>query len=293
MAPEAVERVSIEIEGRTLSLSNLDKVLYPSGFTKGQVIDYYVRIAPVLLPYLNGRNTTMRRFPNGSTATSFFNKNLPAHTPEWVKRVQIKDVSYPVVDDVATLVYVANLASLELHVPPHRAADGSFVPDRLVFDLDPGPNTGIRECAVLALEIRELLTPLGLASVAKTSGSKGIQVYASCPPGMEFEGPAGATAFTKALAEGLEARHPERYVTKQAKELRPGKVLIDWSQCIQAKTTVVVYSLRARDTPTVSTPVLWDEVADAAEGGPLSFTAPEVLERVAAHGDLFALPATP
>ena len=287
------ERVAIEVDGRTLSLSNLDKQLYPSGFTKGQVIDYYVRIAPVLLPYLRGRNTTMRRFPNGSMENSFFNKNLPAHTPEWLPRVKLKDVTYPVVGDVATLVYTANLAALELHVPPHRAADDSFAPDRLVFDLDPGPNTGIRECAVLALEIHSLLTPLGLASVAKTSGSKGIQVYSACPEAMGFEGAGGATAFTKALAEGLEAQHPDRYVSKQAKDLRPGKVLIDWSQCVAAKTTVAVYSLRARETPTVSTPVTWDEIGSAADGAPLSFTAPEVLERVAAFGDLFALPQTP
>ena len=282
-------RQSVEIEGRTLSLSNLDKVLYPSGFTKGQVIDYYVRIAPVLLPYLRGRNATLRRFPDGSTRESFYAKNVPPGMPDWVKRVRVKDVTYPVIDDLPTLAMVANLAALELHVPPHRVADGSLTPDRLVFDLDPGPGTGIKECAEIALLIRAIVAPLNMKCVAKTSGNKGIQVYAEAPAGMPYDGPTGATAITKTVAEALEQQHPDRIVTKQAKELRINKVLIDWNQCIATKTTICAYSLRAREEPTVSTPVRWDEIeAASTKDHPLRFTASDVLVRVAELGDLFA-----
>ena len=283
---------TVDIEGHTLTLSNLDKVLYPNGFTKGQVIDYYVRIAPFLLPHLSGRACTMVRWPDGvQSGKHFFNKNLPSHTPEWVQRTTQGDVTYGVVENLATLVWMANLASLELHVPMHRAADDSFEPDRIVFDLDPGPGTGVTECCEIALEIRDLLGPLSFTMVAKTSGSKGVQLYARPPARMPYGGEGGTTAFAKRVAEGLEAKMPHRVVSKQNKELRPGKILIDWSQNVSAKTTVAVYSLRARDTPTVSTPISWDEVEQGADGTVMVFTADDVLQRVERIGDLFGADA--
>lgn len=280
---------AIEIEGHVLSLSNLDKPLYPNGFTKSQVIDYYVRIAPVLLPHLKGRALTTIRFPDGSHGKSFFSKNIPSYAPEWMNRIALKDNVYVVCDELASLVFLANLAALELHVPLHRAADDSADPDRIVFDLDPGPQTSIVECSQVALQIADILTPLGMALRAKTSGSKGMQLYAIPPDPMPYEGPSGVTAFAKAVAEGLERSNPAQVVSKQAKELRPGKILIDWSQNVRAKTTVCVYSLRAKDEPTVSTPVRWEEVVACADGAPMSFTADQVLARVEEYGDLFAV----
>ncbi len=280
---------AIEIEDHVLSLSNLDKPLYPNGFTKSQVIDYYVRIAPVLLPHLKGRALTTIRFPDGSHGKSFFSKNIPSYAPEWMNRIALKDNVYVVCDELASLVFLANLAALELHVPLHRAADDSADPDRIVFDLDPGPQTSIVECSQVALQIADILTPLGMALRAKTSGSKGMQLYAIPPDPMPYEGPSGVTAFAKAVAEGLERSNPAQVVSKQAKELRPGKILIDWSQNVRAKTTVCVYSLRAKDEPTVSTPVRWEEVVACADGAPMSFTADQVLARVEEYGDLFAV----
>lgn len=287
MAPPA-RATTVEVGGRTLSLSNLDKVLYPSGFTKAQVIDYYARIAPAMLPHLHGRPVTMVRWPDGTDKAHFFNKNLPNHTPDWVERIEIGGVTYGVVNELATLLWMANLAALELHVPLHHAADGSWLADRVVFDLDPGPSTGIRECAQVAQLIRQVIEPLGMAIRVKTSGSKGLQMYAVPEEPMPFDGASGTTALAKAVAEGLERAAPDRVVSKQAKDLRPGKVLIDWSQNVPAKTTVAVYSLRAREEPSVSTPVTWDEVVAAADGGPLRFRSDEVLARVEAMGDLFA-----
>ncbi len=278
---------TIEIEGRQLTLTNLEKPLYPSGFTKSQVIDYYVRIAPLLLPHIRGRALTTVRFPDGSMGKSFFSKNIPSFAPDWMERVERKDNTYIVCNDLATLVFLANLAALELHVPLHRIADGVLAPDRIVFDLDPGPETTIVDCCQVALLIAAILEPLGMGLHTKTSGSKGLQLYAVPPVPMDYEGPGGVTAFAKAVAEGLEREHPDRIVSKQAKELRPGKILIDWSQNVSAKTTVCVYSLRAREEPTVSTPVTREEVEAAASGAPLRFTATDVLERVARLGDLF------
>lgn len=269
----------VEIEDRRLKLTNLDKVLYPGGFTKGQVIDYYVRIAPRILPHLTGRNVTMVRFPNGVDNASFFAKNIPSHAPDWIERVVLKDNTYIVCRDTPTLVFMANLAGLELHVPLHRIADGVADPDDIVFDLDPGPGAGIPECAEVALLIRSLLEPLGMALRAKTSGSKGMQIYARPQQRMSYGGDGGTTAFSKKVAEGLEASRPELVVAKQTKDLRHRKVLIDWSQNVSAKTTICVWSLRARAEPTVSTPVSWDEVERAAEGAPLRFTSAEALER--------------
>ena len=281
-------RTVVRIGDRELSLSNLDKPLYPDGFTKGQVIDYYTRIAPVILAHLQGRNLTMVRFPNGVEGQSFFAKNVPAGAPAWVDRVALKDNTYPVLDDVASLVWAANLAGIELHVPLHRAADESFTPDRIVFDLDPGPGCGVCECAEVAVLIHSIIEPLGLAMVAKTSGSKGMQLYVKPIEGTTYDGDGGTTAFAKAVAEGLERTHPDRVVSKQAKELRPGKILIDWSQNVRAKTTVCAYSLRARPEPTVSTPLTWAEVETCAGGTEMRFTAPDVLDRVERLGDLFA-----
>jgi bifunctional non-homologous end joining protein LigD len=288
MAASTGRGATVEIEGRTLTFSNLDKVLYPSGFTKAQVIDYYARIAPVMLPHLRNRPVTMVRWPDGTDKAHFFNKHLPSHTPDWVPRFTRGDVTYGVVDNLATLLYMANLAALELHVPLHHAAADDWLADRIVFDLDPGPETGIRECAQIALQIRSLVAPVSEIVRTKTSGSKGLQMYVVPAAPMPFEGQSGTTAIAKTVAEGLERAMPDRVVSKQAKELRPGKVLIDWSQNVAAKTTVAVYSLRAKEEPTVSTPVTWDEVAAAADGAPLRFTADEVLERVTTLGDLFA-----
>lgn len=280
---------AIEIEGRVLTLTNLDKALYPNGFTKSQVIDYYVRIAPVLLPHLKGRALTTIRFPDGTQGKSFFSKNIPSYAPAWMNRIALKDNVYAVCDELAALVFMANLAALELHVPLHRAADGSLDPDRIVFDLDPGPQTSIIECCQVALQIADILTPLGMTLRAKTSGSKGMQLYAVPPDPMPYEGPSGVTAFAKAVAEGLERSNPAQVVSKQAKELRPGKILIDWSQNVRAKTTVCVYSLRAKEEPTVSAPLRWEEVVACANGEMMRFTADEVLTRVEHYGDLFAV----
>jgi bifunctional non-homologous end joining protein LigD len=269
----------VEINGHTLRLTNLDKVLYPNGFTKGQVIDYYVRVAPRILPHISGRNVTMVRWPDGVNGEHFFAKAIPSHAPEWMERIKLNDNTYIVCRDVATLVFMANLAALELHVPMHRAADDSLVPDDLVFDLDPGPGTEIAECCQVALLIREFLQPLGLATRVKTSGSKGMQIYARVSPEMGYAGPGGTTEFAKRLAEGLEAANPELIVSKQTKELRPGKVLIDWSQNVRAKTTICVWSLRARQEPTVSTPISWEEVESGVTGTALRFTASDALER--------------
>jgi bifunctional non-homologous end joining protein LigD len=289
---------SVEVGGRVIGLSNLDKVLYPDAdppFTKGEVINYYVRVAPFMLPHLAGRACTMVRYPDGVNNKSFFSKNLPTHAPPWMQRVTRNDVSYGVVNELGSLVWMANMAALELHVPLHRDTAGphgdppaSTNPDRIVFDLDPGPDTSITECATVAMLVRQLLEPLGLEFRAKTSGSKGMQLYAMAPEGMPYRGEGGSAEFAKRVAEGLEASNPSLVVSRMTKELRKGKVLIDWSQNIMGKTTVAAYSLRARQNPTVSTPVMWGEVEAATDGAPLSFTASEVIARVEQYGDLFA-----
>ena len=289
-------RVAVEVAGRRLSLSNLDKVLYPAdGFTKGEVIDYYSRIAPVLLPHVAGRPATRTRWPDGVTGPSFFEKNAPSHTPEWVRTVTLPSpgssrdrdtISYILVQDLPTLVWLANLAALELHVPQWTVGPRGAVreADRLVLDLDPGAPAGLRECARVALLLRDRLSADGLDAVVKTSGSKGLQLYAAVRPV-----PAARTHdYARALAQELEAAHPKLVVHRMEKAVRRGRVLIDWSQNAAAKTTVAPYSLRARERPTVSAPVTWDEVADAADGRPLVLTAPDVLDRVARDGDLFA-----
>ena len=290
----AAKRVEVEIDGRSLSLSNLDKVLYPeAGFTKGHVIDYYSRVAHVLLPHLRGRPLTLKRYPNGVQGSHFYEKQCPSHRPDWVPTATVysrsnrRDIDFCVAEDLPTLVWLANLADLELHTSLALAADPA-APTILAFDLDPGPPATVIECAHVALALREAFDHLGLAAFPKTSGSKGMQVYVPLNTPTTYE---GTRSFSQALAQLLERRHPELVVSEMRKTLRTGKVFVDWSQNAEHKTTVCVYSLRAMAQPTVSTPVRWEEVeAAVASGDPgeLTFTASDVLERVADHGDLFA-----
>jgi bifunctional non-homologous end joining protein LigD len=302
------ERVTTDVDGREITLSNLDKVLFPdTGFTKGQLVDYYARIADVMLPHINDRPVTFRRYPDGVDGQSFFEKHAPRHAPEWLRTVTVastasegsgrtrsgkapSSVEYAVVDDRASLVWSANLAAIELHVPLWhigRRRNLPAAPDHLVFDLDPGSDTTIVECCRVARWIVDLLGTT-TEPVAKTSGSKGLQVYAHIGSRVTWE-----KQRTQALeiAERLEREHPDAVVSNMRKELRKGRVLIDWSQNHPAKTTIAVYSVRARSAPTVSTPVTWDEVADCAKKGDpskLVFRTEDVLKRIDKHGDLFA-----
>jgi bifunctional non-homologous end joining protein LigD len=282
----AATRVQVEVEGRRLSLSNLDKVMYPAvGFTKGQLIDYYTRVAPVLLPHLRDRPLTLKRYPNGVEGQYFYEKRSPSHAPEWVRTAEALGIEYVVCDDLPTLVWLANLADLELH-PSLSRADDIMRPAVMAFDLDPGAPAGLRECCEVALILREALGRIGLECFAKTSGSKGIQVYV--PLNVDDIDYDGATKpLSKALARHLEGEHPKLIVSSQKKELRRGKVLIDWSQNDEHKTTVCVYSLRARERPTVSTPLDWAEV-EAGDADALVFEADDVLARAEERGDLFA-----
>jgi bifunctional non-homologous end joining protein LigD len=284
-------RLTVEVEGRRLTVSNLDKVLYPDGFTKGEVIDYYTRIAPTLLPHLRDRPLTLKRYPDGVDGGVFFQKNRPQGTPEWVHTTRIaspgstknrETVDYTVMCDLPTLVWAVNLASLELHVPMWRVGRSGepLHPDLMVFDLDPGAPADIVTCCRVAALVRAELDGDGLASYPKTSGSKGLQLYVPLDASRPWEDVHG---YAKALAVRLERAHPDLVVSNMKKELRPRKVLVDWSQNNAAKTTVAVYSLRARQRPTVSTPVTWDEVGACAEAGDpsmLVFTSDEVLARV-------------
>jgi DNA ligase D-like protein (predicted polymerase)/DNA ligase D-like protein (predicted 3'-phosphoesterase) len=288
--------ISVQVEDRRLRLSNLDKVLYPeTGFTKGEVIDYYQRIAPVLLPRLAGRPVTFRRYPNGVDAHSFFEKDVSRHAPDWVRTVHLptpgstKDSEYadfPMVDDLPTLIWAANLAALELHVPQWTVGPrgGVRAPDLLVFDLDPGAPATIVECARVAQLINEALTADGLTGFPKTSGSKGMQIYV--PVRVSAEG--RTRAYARALADRLAQEHPELVVAVMARARRAGKVFVDWDQNNPNKTTIAPYSLRARDQPAVSTPVTWREVSRCREPAELSFTAEQVLNRVSRRGDLLA-----
>jgi bifunctional non-homologous end joining protein LigD len=287
-------RVEVEIEGRRLSLSNLDKVFYPGpGFTKGQVIDYYTRVAPAVLPHLRGRPLTLKRYPDGVEGEFFYEKQCPRHRPDWVATAAVwsrhtsRTIDFCLAEDLATLVWLANLADLELHTSLALAAD-SKRPTVLAFDLDPGPPATIVECAELALRLRELLEHLGLQAFPKTSGSKGMQVYVPLNTAVTY---AETKPFAQGLAQLLERRHPELAVSDMKKSLRTGRVFVDWSQNDEHKTTVCVYSLRAREQPTVSAPLTWEEVEGVLESGDpeqLAFSSAEVLERVTEHGDLFA-----
>jgi bifunctional non-homologous end joining protein LigD len=298
----ASARVAVEIDGRQLDLSNLDKVLYPeAGFTKAEVIDYYTRIAPVMLPHLAGRPLTLHRFPNGTGAKGFYEKQCPDHRPDWVtttpvrakgvgrfgeRRRDPRDIDFCLVEDRPTLVWLANLACLELHVLLARAPDVER-PTAVVFDLDPGAPAGVIESARVALLLRGTLEALGLEALVKTSGSKGLQLY------VPLNGPADydhTKTFARSLARLLEKEHPDLVVSKMKRELRGGKVYVDWQQNENFKTTVCAYSLRARAHPTVSTPLRWEEVEAAVDDdeSALVFDAAAALERAERHGDLFA-----
>jgi bifunctional non-homologous end joining protein LigD len=287
------ERTQVEVGGHRLALSNLDKVLYPEvGLTKGQVIDYYTRVAEALLPHMRDRPLTLKRYPNGVDGHFFYEKNCPKHRPSWVKTRRIdtgsKKIDFCVCQDLPTLVWVANLASLELHTSLSRARPIKR-PTMMVFDLDPGPPAGIVDCCRVGLWLRDAMTELGLESFPKTSGSKGLQLYVPLNTAdVTYD---QTKPLSQALARHLESEHSDMVVSSQKKELRKGKVLIDWSQNDEHKTTVCVYSLRARERPTVSTPLEWREVEAALESeqaDALVFESEEVLERVDQRGDLFA-----
>jgi bifunctional non-homologous end joining protein LigD len=286
-------RVAVEVDGRELVLSNLDKVMYPAaGFTKGDVIDYYLRMAPTMLTHLADRPVTRRRYPDGVTEPSFFERNEPRHKPDWVRTVRIdardRPVDYVVCSDTATLVWLANLAALELHTTIGSDTNPER-PQYVVFDLDPGPGTSIVECCRLALRLRVMFKHLDLEALAKTSGSKGLQLYVPLnDPQARYT---RTRAFAKAVAELCEREEPELVVSKMTKAIRDDRVLIDWSQNNQVKTTVCAYSLRAREHPTVSTPVTWREVSACDRSGDpdsLRFTSAQVLDRTKRRSDLFA-----
>ena len=306
----AGDKIAVQVEGRDLTLTNLAKVLYPAdGFTKAEVLDYYQRISPVLLPHIVGRPVTLKRYPDGVDGESFFAKHAPAGRPDWVRTEEIitqssrsrapgEPVEYVVMDDLPTLMWAANLAALELHVPMWRfpepdsgqagkpAPEHGLEPDLLVFDLDPGAPATIVECCRVAEALRPLLADEDLDALPKTSGGKGLQLYARIAGrGMNAE---QVSELAKGFAERLERELPALVVSRMTKSLRTGKVLIDWSQNNGSKTTIAPYSLRARAHPTVSTPVTWDEVAACQDVQDLFFTAPDTLARVAEHGDLFA-----
>jgi len=283
----------VEIEGRQIKLSNLDKVLYPKvGFTKGQVIDYYVRIASVLLPHLAGRPLTLKRYPEGVDKFHFYEKNCPSYRPEWMKTAKVwsegnkRFMDYCVVDDLASLVWLANLADLELHTSLAVAPEIQR-PTVIAFDLDPGPPANIVQCCQVGLWVKEIFESFGMKAFAKTSGSKGLQVYVPLNTPVTYD---QTKPFAHAIARLLETRYPDRIVSDMKKSLRTNKVFVDWSQNDDHKTTICVYSPRAKDRPTISTPVTWQEVEDCLKKGDperLVFISDEGLKRAEELGDLF------
>ncbi len=289
----AAARTAVTVHGRDLSLSNLDKVLYPeTGFSKGDLVAYYEAIGEVMVPYLRGRATTLVRCPDGVDGQRFFEKMCPKHRPEWVETVDVwapgpkRTVRYCRIDEAAAVVWTAQLGAIELH-PGLMRDDDRDTPTHLVVDLDPGEPAGLLECVEVAQRVYERLARGGLSCLPKVSGSKGIQVLAPVAAPCDFD---QLREVALALAEGLAADHPERIVTNMRKDLRPGKVLIDWSQNNPVKTTVCTWSLRARVRPWASVPVTWDELAAAVKAGDperLRFDAPQALQR-AAHGDPMA-----
>lgn len=284
----------VSVEGRRLRLSNLDKIFYPqTGFTKGEVIDYYRRVAPYVLPHLRGRPLTLKRYPNGVEGAYFYEKRCPSHRPEWVKTAPIwsegnqDHVEFCLADDLPTLMWAANLADLELHTSLSMAAD-ILTPTVIAFDLDPGAPAALLECCRVGLWVRDVFSQFGLAAYPKTSGSKGLQVYVPLNTPVSYD---QTKPFARAVAELLEKQHPKQVVSNMRKDLRTGKVFIDWSQNDDHKTTVCVYSLRARERPTVSTPLEWREVEAAVErndASMLTFEADQVVARCERTGDLFA-----
>ncbi|MGH3265398.1 MAG: non-homologous end-joining DNA ligase [Trebonia sp.] len=304
------DKIAVRVEGRDLTLTNLDKVLYPAdGFAKAEVLDYYQRISTMLVPHVAGRPMTLKRYPDGVDGQSFFAKHAPAGRPAWVRTERIVSsssrsrapgapIEYVVIDDLPSLMWAANLAALELHVPmwrfPAPGGNGGhapepathYGPDLLVFDLDPGAPATVVDCCRVAEALRPALADAGLDALPKTSGGKGLQLYASTV-GRDLTAEQ-ASELAKEFAERLERELPRLVVSRMTKSLRRGKVLIDWSQNNGAKTTIAPYSLRAREHPTVSTPVTWDEIGACGDVGDLFFTAPDVLARVESRGDLFA-----
>ena len=282
------ETTSVQVAGRRLKLTSLDKLLYPSTeTTKGEVLHYYAQVAEVLLPHLADRPVTRVRWPHGVADQSFFEKNLPSGAPSWLPSVRVDDVTYPLVDDLAALTYLVNLNSIEFHVP-QWTIDGDGEPqnpNRLVIDLDPGQGAGLRECSQVALMVRDRLGALGLELYPVTSGSKGMQLYAGLGGDLTSD---QVRDLTQQLAQELTKKHPDLILWRMTKSLRPGKVFLDWSQNVAAKTTVAPYSLRGRETPTCAAPRTWDEVEAGAEraGALEQLMFDEVLERVARDGDL-------
>ena len=290
---ETAKAATVDVEGREVRLANPRKVLYPkTGFTKRDLVEYYAGIAQVLLPHLRDRPLTLKRYPDGVDGQFFYEKQSPSHRPAWVQTAALwsrhneRTIEYTLAQDLPTLVWLANLADLELHTSLSLAADVER-PTMMVFDLDPGEPAAILECAQVALWVRDVFGALGLEAFVKTSGSKGLQAYVPLNTDVTY---ANTKPFAQAVAQLLEKQHPELVVSTMAKERRKGKVLVDWSQNDEHKTTVNVYSLRARERPTVSTPVEWDEVesaVDAGDPGRLVFTSDDVLDRVQRLGDLF------
>lgn len=291
MAERYVPQVTrVEVDGRRLKLTSLDKVMYPATeTTKGEVLDYYARVAGVLLPHLARRPVTRVRWPHGVEDQMFFEKNMPSGAPSWLPGVQVDDVRYPLVPGMAELTYLVNLNSLELHVPQWTVDDDGARehPDRLVIDLDPGKPAGLRECARVALLVRDRLERLGLELHPVTSGSKGMQLYARLGGDLTSD---QVRDLAQQLAQEMTKKHPELVLWKMTKSLRPGKVFLDWSQNVAAKTTISPYSLRGRELPHVAAPRTWDEVeAGAEDDGTLAqLMFDEVLERVERDGDLLA-----
>ncbi|SED63413.1 bifunctional non-homologous end joining protein LigD [Amycolatopsis tolypomycina] len=293
--PPLGKKVTVQAGKRRLTLSNLDKPLYPDGFTKGEVINYYSRVAEVLLPHIADRPVTFIRFPDGVGGQQFFEKNVPNGAPSWLPTVRLPstgsrsgrgegEIEYALLDELAALVWAANMAALELHVPQWQVDAGAhrLPADLLVFDLDPGPGTSIVQCCRVAERLRDLLLDDGLTPFAKTSGSKGMQLYAAIDTG----DPAAPSAYAKKLAQRLARETPDSVTAVMAKNQRTNRVFIDWSQNNPAKTTIAPYSLRGRDHPTVSTPITWDEVEACRHASRRVFTADDVLDRVDDHGDL-------
>lgn len=304
MSPSSGSELHVDVEGRTLRINNLEKVLYPAtGTTKGEVLDYYARISPVMLPHLRNRAVTRIRWPHGVQDSSFYEKNAPAGTPSWVRTVSVPTsgsrgasrhgdtLEFPVVDDLATLTWMANLAALELHVHQWRVGRNGRPrhADRVVIDLDPGEPAGLHECCQVALLARDLLAERDLDARPVLSGSKGLHLYAPLPKRLP---PEESTALAKDVAERLQAEHGSLVTATMTKSRRGGKVFLDWSQNAGSKTTIAPYSLRGRERPQVAAPVTWDEVAEGADDplGLEQFRFEQVLARVEEHGDLFDLP---
>jgi bifunctional non-homologous end joining protein LigD len=285
---------TLDVGGRRLTIRHLDRVVFPrTGTTKGELLDYYVRIADVILPHLRDRLLHMHRYPEGVEGPRFWQKACPEHRPDWLPTAPVwsrdkeADIHYCVVNELAALLWAVNLGSIELHTSLHRTED-LHRPTTLAFDLDPGEGVGILECCEVALRLRELFAGVGLRSYAKTSGSKGLQVYVPLNTDVGY---AATKPLSRSIAELLEAAAPDAVVSRMARSLRPGKVLVDWSQNTEHKSMVCAYSVRAKQRPTVSTPVGWDELEGALDAGDrdaLSFEMADVLERAAELGDMFA-----